>query len=282
MREGRGITLTPGGRRLAALATEILGLAEQARRSVPDAPGRAGRVRVAATGLVAEHIGPLIDAFAARDDSIELEIETIAGAEFADLLEHRRVDIAFGPAPGPERQSIASVPFLRCRLVIVAAPGHPLAGAGDSPPSLPAALAGRSAGARSDARGPGCSSRGTASPATSRLHQPGGRPGRRRRGEGIMLTLTHSVLDEVRRRGADPARCAWHADPRLWHAARSGSAARSRPRSRSSGSRPRRRRPRRSPRAAPAAFRARARPKVHVTLWRSVADEIDAAAAADA
>ena len=34
VRSGRGIALTPGGRRLAALATEILGLAEQARRSV--------------------------------------------------------------------------------------------------------------------------------------------------------------------------------------------------------------------------------------------------------
>ena len=31
VREGRGIALTAGGRRLAALATEILGLAEQAR-----------------------------------------------------------------------------------------------------------------------------------------------------------------------------------------------------------------------------------------------------------
>jgi DNA-binding transcriptional LysR family regulator len=31
VRNGRGIALTPGGRRLAALATEILGLAEQAR-----------------------------------------------------------------------------------------------------------------------------------------------------------------------------------------------------------------------------------------------------------
>ena len=36
VRHGRGIALTPGGRRLAALAAEILGLAEQARRSVAE------------------------------------------------------------------------------------------------------------------------------------------------------------------------------------------------------------------------------------------------------
>src|SRR4051794_33762718 len=64
VRNGRGIALTPGGRRLAALASEILGLAEQARRSVPDS-GERRRLVVAATALVAEHIGPLLDMFSA-------------------------------------------------------------------------------------------------------------------------------------------------------------------------------------------------------------------------
>jgi LysR family transcriptional regulator, low CO2-responsive transcriptional regulator len=40
IRSGRGIALTAGGRRLAALAGEILSLAEQARRSVHDSPGQ--------------------------------------------------------------------------------------------------------------------------------------------------------------------------------------------------------------------------------------------------
>ena len=69
VRSGRGIALTPGGRRLAALATEILGLAEQARRSVAES-GESRRLSVLATPLVAEHIGPLIERFAARDDAL--------------------------------------------------------------------------------------------------------------------------------------------------------------------------------------------------------------------
>jgi LysR family transcriptional regulator, low CO2-responsive transcriptional regulator len=130
-REGRGIALTPGGRRLAALAGEILALAEQARRSVPDS-GR--RLQVAATGLAAEHVGPLLDAFAAREEGVELAVETLPGAGFSEALEQRRADIALGPDPGPVA-TIAAAPFLRCRLVVAAAPDHPLAGARDVAPA---------------------------------------------------------------------------------------------------------------------------------------------------
>src|SRR5207342_2670885 len=82
VRSGRGIALTPGGRRLAALATEILGLAEQARRSV------------------AENIGPLVELFTARDEDVEIEVSTAPAASSAEALEHRRADIALGPSPG--------------------------------------------------------------------------------------------------------------------------------------------------------------------------------------
>ena len=179
VRDGRGIALTAGGRRLAALASEILGLAEQARRSVQDSPGQSRLMQVAVTNVVAEHVGPLIDAFTARDPGLEVAIETVAGAAMAELLEHRRADIALGPPPAPERAAtIASVPFLRCRLIVVAAPGHPLAGrAGPrTGRARGRALAAGPARARSHHRARGCcspapgSSRPTSSatPATRR------------------------------------------------------------------------------------------------------------------
>src|SRR3954466_2926488 len=124
VRTGRGIALTPGGRRLAALAGEILGLAEQARRSVP---GESRQLHVLATPLVAEHISPLIEGFAAREDGLEVVVATAPGGSFAEALEHRRADIALGPAPGAA--TVAAAPFLRCRFVLVAAPSHPLAAA---------------------------------------------------------------------------------------------------------------------------------------------------------
>jgi LysR family transcriptional regulator, low CO2-responsive transcriptional regulator len=136
VRDGRAIRLTAGGRRLAALAGEILSLAEQARRSVQDSPGQARLMQVAVTSVVAEHVGPLVDAFTEREDGLELSIETVPGGEMADRLEHRRTDIALGPPPAPEHAAtIASVPFLRCRMIVVAAPEHPLAGAADVDPA---------------------------------------------------------------------------------------------------------------------------------------------------
>ena len=82
VRNGRGIALTPGGRRLAALATEILSLAEQARRSVPES-AESRRLSVVATPLVAEHIGPLIERFTARDEPRDHGRGRAPGAAFA-------------------------------------------------------------------------------------------------------------------------------------------------------------------------------------------------------
>lgn len=270
VRDGRGIALTSGGRRLAALAGEILALAEQARHSVHDSPGL---LRVVATSAVAEHIGPLIDAFTARHAAAEIEIDEVAGASMHDLLERRAADVALGPHPGPDKPTVATVPFLRCSLVIVAAPGHPLAGTRDL---APAALAGAQW-----LLGPGDLDPATATGRfLTRLGLVGNdAPAFRSHaaaiaaaagGEGILVTLAHSVIDEVRRRAL--VRLDVRGTPLVerWHASTLGLG-----------------------RALPAALAfqrfattpeatqavasgrtgrvsARARPAVHVTLWRSV------------
>src|SRR5260370_8163037 len=62
VRNGRGIALTPGGRRLAALASEILGLAEQAPRSVQETPGQPPQLHIAPPTTAPHHHGPPITA----------------------------------------------------------------------------------------------------------------------------------------------------------------------------------------------------------------------------
>ncbi len=204
VREGRGIALTQGGRRLAALASEILGLAEQARRSVQDRPGQARQVQVAVTNVIAEYVGPLMDTFTAKDPGLEVAIETVPGKSLAELLERRQADIALGPAPSPENAAtIATVPFLRARLIVVAAPGHPLAGerhlaperlanerwllgAPELDPTTGAGLLFARAGIE-PADTVAYTSTAAAVAATVA-------------GDGVAVTLAHAVVEEVRRR----------------------------------------------------------------------------------
>jgi DNA-binding transcriptional LysR family regulator len=278
VRDGRGIALTAGGRRLASLAAEILGLAEQARRSVHDSPGQARHMHVVATSLVSEHVGPMIEAFTARDEGLEIEVETVAGASFGDRLEHRRADIALGPHPGPDRSSIATVPFLRCRLVIVAAPDHPLAGQRAIAPSALGAerwLVGQPELDPTTATGQFLARNGLDPTEIATYTSGTAAVAAAVAGDGVVLALTHSVVDQVRRRAL--VRLDVRGTPilELWHASTLGLG-----------------------RALPAALAlqrfattsdatqaistgragtvsTRARPKVHVTLWRSVAAERD-------
>ncbi len=279
VRAGRGIALTPGGRRLAALASEILGLAEQARRSVPDSPGQPQRIQIAVTDPVAEHIGPLIDAFGARGEGIEVDFETAAGASFADMLEHRRADIALGPHPGPS-PSIASVPFLRCQLVVVAAPGHPLAG---RPEILPQTLASHRWLVGPPELDPSTTTglffeRHRLAPAElARFTSQAAAIAAAAAGEGIVLALAHSVLHEVRRRALVRLDVRGTPFVEIWHAATLG-VGRALPAAlalQRFATTPEATQAIVSGRAGTASTRAR--PKVHVTLWRAVADQLDAA-----
>jgi LysR family transcriptional regulator, low CO2-responsive transcriptional regulator len=280
VRDGRGIAFTEGGRRLAALAGEILGLAEQARRSVHDSPGQPRRIEVAAANIAAEYIGPLVDAFTARDDGLEIAIEPAPGASFGELLEHRRADIALGPHPGPERAAtIATVPFLRCRMIVVAAPGHRLAAGREVPVGALAGerwLVGPPDVDPTTGVGLFFARTGLAPADIAAYTSHAASLAAAAAGEGIALTLAHSVLPELRRRSL--ARIDVRGTPavEIWHASTLGLG--------------------RAPPAALALQRfattteatqamsqgragttsARIRPAVHVTLWRSVAAEIDA------
>jgi len=274
VRDGRGIRLTAGGRRLAALASEILSLAEQARRSVHDGPGHSRLMQVAVTNVVAEHVGPLIDSFTAREPGLEVGIETVAGGEMADLLEHRRADIALGPAPAPERAAtIASVPFLRCRLIVVAAPAHPLAGRTDVPP-------GELTGARwlvgppeldpSTGTGLLFARAGIAPADVVTYNSHAAAVAAAVGGDGMVLTLAHTASSEVRRRAlvridvrGTPILELWHASTLGFGRALPAALALQRFASTSEATQLIS-----TGRAGASSSRARARP--HVTLWSSV------------
>jgi LysR family transcriptional regulator, low CO2-responsive transcriptional regulator len=128
VRAGGGIVLTPGGRELTAVAAEILGLADQARRAVREARGEATLLRIAATSMVAEYVAaPLLDAFTRRTPHVEVSLGVERATALAQALADRRADVALGPRP-PAGSGLESVPFLRYRVIAVAGPRHRLAG----------------------------------------------------------------------------------------------------------------------------------------------------------
>lgn len=141
LRAGGTIELTPGGRRLASAASEILGLADHAARAVREAADDTTTLRVAATPDVAEFAADLLlEAFGHRHPHIKASLLVAPGTQFVRLITDRTVDIALGPrAGGASDPDIACEPFLRYRLLVVAAPGHALA---DSLAVAPAALIG--------------------------------------------------------------------------------------------------------------------------------------------
>jgi DNA-binding transcriptional LysR family regulator len=283
VRNGNGVALTAGGRRLAEMATEILGLADQARRELGGDEGLAP-MRVAATSTVAEYVAtPLIDAFASHAPNLEIALEREPGSAFADLLDHRRADLTLGPRPGRDTgASIRSVPILRCVLMIVADPGHLLSARRDLAPQ---ALAGERW-----LVGPGGIE--PSAPTARFFHRSGIAPDDVRAysseaaalsaaasGDGIMLTVAHAVLDQLRRRALVRLRVRGTPIGELWHAS-TLAADRCLPAASALqrfATTPEATQAMSSGRGGVPA--ARFRPPVHVTLWSSVARRVDAGVA---
>ncbi len=130
VRSGGGIALTAGGRRLAAHADEIVGLAERARREVAAAGSAQDVLRVAVTPAFDEHAaGALVDAFTRRSPGTKVELLRADPDRLRVLLVERAADLTLGVRPAAGGDAVLDVvPFLRYQRVLVAGPAHRLAG----------------------------------------------------------------------------------------------------------------------------------------------------------
>ncbi len=120
------MTLTAGGSRLLATASQIVILGAEAHAAVRAAQGAPEQLRVVASSTVAEFVTtPLIDAFTKRfATGIEMSSGVAASKEMAVLVANRLADVALGPEvvvdPG---LPLVSEPIFKYRLVVVGA-GH--------------------------------------------------------------------------------------------------------------------------------------------------------------
>lgn len=125
-RSPNGMALTPGGSRLLTIAAQMVSLGAEAESAVRSAQGAAEQLRLVAPSAVVEFVaGPLADAFTARSaGSVEVSAGVSATAEMAVLVSQRLADVALGPYLGADRSlGLVSEPVVKCRMVVLAAPG---------------------------------------------------------------------------------------------------------------------------------------------------------------
>jgi DNA-binding transcriptional LysR family regulator len=118
-RSGTGMELTPAGRRVVSIASQMVNLAVDAEVAVRQSNGAAELLRVVTTSTLSQSIVPaLLQAFTARAGGIEVSLGVATTEEMAALIEERLADIAVGPRlPGLEAE-----PVMRYRMSLV---GHP-------------------------------------------------------------------------------------------------------------------------------------------------------------
>ena len=94
-----GMTLTTGGSRLLATASQIVVLGAEAHAAVRAAQGAPEQMRVVATSTIAEFVvSPLTEAFTRRfAGSVEVSAGVAVTKEMAVLVANRLADVAIGP-----------------------------------------------------------------------------------------------------------------------------------------------------------------------------------------
>jgi LysR family transcriptional regulator, low CO2-responsive transcriptional regulator len=123
-RSPAGMTLTAGGSRLLATASQIVVLGAEAHAAVRAAQGVPEQLRVVATSTLAEFVvSPLMEAFTRRfAGTVEVSAGVAVTSEMAVLVANRLADVALGPAVTPDPAlPVVSEPVFRYRVVVVTA-----------------------------------------------------------------------------------------------------------------------------------------------------------------
>ncbi|MES5824355.1 LysR family transcriptional regulator [Streptomyces sp. RG80] len=128
-RLGSRIRLTEAGERLLPYARQIIELSEEARAAVVDAEEPSGALAVGTMeSLTSYRLPPLLELFHHRYPKVRLSLRTTLGDETRQALRQGTYDVGFLMEPETEHAGLESRVLAPEPLVLVAAPGHPLAG----------------------------------------------------------------------------------------------------------------------------------------------------------
>jgi LysR family transcriptional regulator, low CO2-responsive transcriptional regulator len=127
-RMGRSVEPTAAGEVFAPYAAHVIGLLDQGARAAREAAGAAAlELRIAAVTTAAEHIVPqLVQEFSASHPELTLTLDVGNRQRvFREIASHT-ADVAIGGRPPPNGQ-LSGEPFLDNPILLITAPGDPLA-----------------------------------------------------------------------------------------------------------------------------------------------------------
>jgi DNA-binding transcriptional LysR family regulator len=128
VRLGRSVEPSAAGKAFAPYAAHVIGLLDQGGRAAREAAGVAEReLRIAAVTTAAEHIVPqLVQEFSARHPELALTLDVGNRQRVFREVAGHRVDAAVGGRPPADGQ-LSGEPFLDNPILLITAPGDPLA-----------------------------------------------------------------------------------------------------------------------------------------------------------
>ncbi len=127
-RLGSRIRLTEAGTRLLPYARQIIELTDEARAAVVGAGEPSGAIAVGTMeSLTSYRLPPLLELFHHRYPKVRLSLRPTLGDETRQALRQGTYDVGFLMEPGTEHQGLESEVLAEEPLVLVCAPGHPLA-----------------------------------------------------------------------------------------------------------------------------------------------------------
>ncbi|WP_406059287.1 LysR family transcriptional regulator [Streptomyces sp. NBC_01077] len=128
-RLGSRIRLTEAGERLLPYARGMAELAEEARTAVTATADPTGTIAVGTMeSLTSYRLPPLLEYFHHRYPGVRLTLRPTLGDETRQALRQGTYDVGFLMEPETEHEGLESEVLAPEPLVLVAGPGHPLAG----------------------------------------------------------------------------------------------------------------------------------------------------------
>ncbi|MEU7072514.1 LysR family transcriptional regulator [Streptomyces narbonensis] len=128
-RLGSRIRLTEAGERLLPYARRMTELADEARAAVASAGDPSGTIAVGTMeSLTSYRLPPLLEYFHHRYPKVRLTLRPTLGDATRQALRQGTYDVGFLMEPDTEHEGLESEVLAPEPLVLVAGPGHPLAG----------------------------------------------------------------------------------------------------------------------------------------------------------